>query len=65
MGTVPTQHHLLLDLTCPHCNKTNLLAVVPAQGASSYSEHAVECAHCKKIWEASLPGAIVSGPFPK
>jgi phage FluMu protein Com len=64
MATIPVPH-TLLDLTCPRCHKMNLLAVVPPQCASSYSEHAVECAHCEKIWEASLPGPIVSGPFPK
>jgi hypothetical protein len=58
MATIPAPHPLL-DLTCPHCHKMNLLAVVSAQGASSYSEHAVECAHCKKIWERLLPGPIV------
>jgi len=64
MGTIPTQHHLL-DLICPHCQKKNLIAVVPAQVASSYCERAVECAHCKKVWKPSLPGPVMAGPFPK
>jgi phage FluMu protein Com len=65
MGIAPTQHHILLDLTCPHCQRMNLLAVVPASGASGYVECAVECAHCKETWEASIPGTVVGGPFPK
>jgi len=28
MATIPPQEHILLDLTCPHCHKMNLLAVV-------------------------------------
>src|SRR5260370_23588245 len=64
MGTIPTQHHLL-DLICPHCQKMNLIAVVLAQGASSYCERVVECAHCKKVWKPSLPGPVIAGPFPK
>jgi hypothetical protein len=32
MGT-PTQHHILLDLTCLHCHKMNLIAVAPALDA--------------------------------
>ena len=65
MGIAPTQHHILLDLTCPHCQRMNLLAVVPASGASGYVECAVECAHCKETWEASIAGTVVGGPFPK
>jgi hypothetical protein len=45
--------------------RMNLLAVVPAPGATSYVESAVECAHCKRIWEPSLPGPVIAGPFPK
>jgi hypothetical protein len=65
MATIPAPDHILLDLTCPHCHKMNLLAVVPAEGASGYVEHAVECAHCKKTWQPSLPGSVIAGPFPK
>jgi hypothetical protein len=65
MATIPPQEQILLDLTCPHCQRMNLLAVVPASGASSYVERAVECAHCKKVWEASILGTVVGGPFPK
>ncbi len=63
MGTIPKQHHIFL--TCPHCQRNNLLAVAPTQGASSYVECAVECAHCKKVWKPSLPGPVMAGPFPK
>jgi hypothetical protein len=65
MATISPQEHILLDLTCPHCQRMNLLAVVPAQDAISYVESAVECAHCKKTWEVSIPGTVVAGPFPK
>jgi hypothetical protein len=63
MSTTPTSH-VLLDLTCPHCHKMNLIAVVPT-GPNSYSEHEVECAHCKEAWQPSLPGPVMAGPFPK
>jgi hypothetical protein len=65
MATIPPQEHILLNLTCPHCHKMNLLAVVPTPGANTYVERAVECAHCKKTWETSVPGTVVGGPFPK
>lgn len=65
MATIPPQEHILLDLTCPHCQRMNLLAVVPGSGANSYVECAVECAHCKRSWEPSLPGPVMAGPFPK
>jgi hypothetical protein len=42
----------------------NLIAVVPT-GPNSYSEHEVECAHCKEAWQPSLPGPVMAGPFPK
>src|SRR5580692_3462125 len=61
MAIAPEQQHILLDLTCPHCHRMNLLAVVPAPGATSYVECAAECAHCKKTWEASIPGTVVGG----
>jgi hypothetical protein len=61
MAIAPEQQHILVDLTCPHCRKMSLLAVVPAPEATSY----VERAHCKKTWEASIPGTVVVGPFPK
>jgi len=38
MATIPPQEHILLNLTCPHGHKMNLLAVVPASGVSSYVE---------------------------
>jgi phage FluMu protein Com len=65
MATIPASHHILLDLTCPHCNKTNLLAVIPAPGAATYVERTLECAHCKKTWQPCVPGEIMAGPFPK
>jgi len=43
----------------PHCQRMNLLAVVPASGAIGYVERAVECAHYKKVWEASILGTVV------
>jgi transposase-like protein len=64
MATIPTQHHDLFDLTCPNCQKMNLVAVVSVSG-NDYSEHAVDCAHCKKTWQALLPGPVMAGPFPK
>jgi phage FluMu protein Com len=64
MGTTPARQHILVDLTCPNCHKMNLVAVIPAVG-NDYSEHAVDCAHCKKVWLARLPGSVMAGPFPK
>ena len=65
MGTILTQHHVLLDLICPHCHKKNLLAVAPAPGPSSFGLREVQCAHGNEAWEPLLPGPIKAGPFPK
>jgi diguanylate cyclase (GGDEF)-like protein len=57
--------HLMVDVTCPHCQKKNSVAL----DAHSVPTHAnpwkVQCAHCKLEWEPLLPGPIMAGPFPK
>lgn len=63
----------LVDLTCPHCQKMNVFAVIheagPRPGAShkpSQVRHeVVVCAHCKESWEPVIPGPVMAGPFPK
>jgi len=64
MGTTPARQHILFDITCPHCHKMNLVAVIPAP-SGDYSERGLDCAHCKKTWQALLPGPVMAGPFPK
>ncbi|HKW62927.1 MAG TPA: diguanylate cyclase [Candidatus Acidoferrum sp.] len=57
--------HALVDLTCPHCRKTNAFAVIHDAGLSRARHEAVLCAHCKKSWEPVIPGPVMAGPFPK
>jgi len=57
--------HVLVDLTCPHCQKKNAFAVVQDAGPSQALSEEVVCAHCKKTWEPVIPGPIMAGPFPK
>ena len=57
--------HVLVDLTCPHCRRTNAFAVIQDAGPSRTRLEAVLCAHCKKPWEPVIPGLLMAGPFPK
>ena len=57
--------HVLVDLTCPHCQKMNSFAVIQDAGPSEALQEEVLCAHCKKVWEPVIPGPIMAGPFPK
>jgi len=57
--------HVLVDLTCPHCQKKNSFAVVQDSGSNQAVNEEVLCAHCKKTWEPVVPGPIMAGPFPK
>src|SRR5271168_963069 len=61
----PASPHLLINLTCPHCNKENLVAVSRPPENGNEAAREVECAHCKKTWDAQLPGPVMSGPFPR
>lgn len=60
---VPLQ--VLLDLTCPHCQKKNSFAVIQEGGPNQALREEVLCAHCKKAWDPVVPGPILAGPFPK
>jgi len=57
--------HVLVDLTCPHCQKKNAFAVIQDAGPSQALHGKVSCAYCKKAWEPVIPGPIMAGPFPK
>jgi len=57
--------HVLVDLTCPHCQKKNAFAVIQDAGPSQALHEKVLCAYCKKAWEPVIPGPIMAGPFPK
>ena len=57
--------HVLVDLTCPHCQKKNAFAVIQDAGPSQALHEEVLCAHCKNSWEPVIPGPIMAGPFPK
>jgi diguanylate cyclase (GGDEF)-like protein len=57
--------HVLVDLTCPHCQKKNSVAVDARSAASHSAPWNVQCAHCKLDWEPMLSGPIMAGPFPK
>jgi len=57
--------HVLVDLTCPHCEKKNSFAVIQEGGPNQALREEVLCAHCKKAWDPVVPGPIMAGPFPK
>lgn len=57
--------HVLVDLTCPHCQKKNSFAVIQEGGPNQALRKEVLCAHCKKTWDPLVPGPIMAGPFPK
>ena len=57
--------HVLVDLTCPHCQKKNALAVIQDAGTGQALHERVICAYCKKAWDPVIPGPIMAGPFPK
>lgn len=57
--------HVLVDFTCPHCQKKNAFAVIQDAELSQAHQKEVFCAHCKKAWEPVIPGPIMAGPFPK
>lgn len=57
--------HVLVDLTCPHCQKKNALAVIQGAAPRQALRGKVTCAYCKKAWEPVIPGPIMAGPFPK
>jgi len=63
--TKPAPLRVMVDLTCPHCQKMNSFAVIQNSGASNTSRHEVRCAHCKEVWAPLMPGPIMAGPFPK
>jgi diguanylate cyclase (GGDEF)-like protein len=64
-GTKPTPLHIMVDVTCPHCDKKNSFAVIQDPEPSEAGHWQVRCAHCKEAWEPLLPGPIMAGPFPK
>jgi diguanylate cyclase (GGDEF)-like protein len=57
--------HVLVDLTCPLCNRKNSVALDANAASAESGVRQVQCAYCKQSWEAALSGAIVAGPFPK
>jgi len=63
--TKPAPLRVMVDLTCPHCQKMNSFAVIQNSGAGNTSRNGVRCAHCKEAWAALMPGPIMAGPFPK
>jgi diguanylate cyclase (GGDEF)-like protein len=56
---------IMVDLTCPHCQKMNSFAVIQNSGTSNTSRPEVRCAHCKEAWAPLMAGPIMAGPFPK
>ena len=65
METKPAPLRVMVDLTCPHCQKMNSFAVIQNSGAGNTSRNEVRCAHCKEAWAPLMPGPIMAGPFPK
>ena len=52
-----------VELTCPHCQKRNTVSIVddPLETSSVIAD--IECARCRKRWDAAVPGAVIAGPF--
>jgi transcription elongation factor Elf1 len=65
MDINPARSHLLIDLTCPHCQKKNSVTVASNSAAYHHDESELRCAYCGKPWRVRLPGPIYAGPFPK
>jgi diguanylate cyclase (GGDEF)-like protein/predicted Zn finger-like uncharacterized protein len=65
METKRAPLHVLVDVTCPHCNKKNSVAVDAHSETYNGGRQEVRCAHCKRAWEPALSGPIMAGPFPK
>ena len=63
--TKPAPLRVMVDLTCPHCQRMNSFAITQNSGAGNTSRHEVRCAHCKEAWAPLMPGPIMAGPFPK
>ncbi len=63
MASSPASPHILIDLTCPHCERTNSVAI--KRGVSDVEHADIKCAYCQKSWEQVLPGPFIAGPFPK
>lgn len=61
----PMPPHVLIDLTCPDCQKKNSFAVIEERGPHQALREEVLCAHCKKAWDPAVPGLITAGPSPK
>jgi diguanylate cyclase (GGDEF)-like protein len=57
--------HFMVDVTCPHCQKKNSVALDAHSAPTHANPWKVQCAHCKLDWEPLLPGPIMAGPFPK
>jgi diguanylate cyclase (GGDEF)-like protein len=57
--------HFMVDVTCPHCQKKNSVALNAHSTPTHANPWKVQCAHCKLEWEPLLPGPIMAGPFPK
>ena len=65
LETKPAPLRVMVDLTCPHCQKMNSFAIIQNSGAGNTSRNEVRCAHCKEAWAPLMPGPIMAGPFPK
>lgn len=48
--------HVLVDLTCPHCQKKNAVAVIQDAGPSQALHEKVSCAYCKTPGSLLFPG---------
>jgi diguanylate cyclase (GGDEF)-like protein len=64
-GTKLTPLHVMVDVTCPHCEKKNSFAVIQDAGPGEVGDRQIHCAHCKRAWQPLLPGPVMAGPFPK
>jgi len=62
MDSGTDKQHILIDLTCPNCERKNSVAI---QSRGSEERADIRCPYCQNWWEQVLPGPFVAGPFPK
>jgi diguanylate cyclase (GGDEF)-like protein len=65
VATAAMDSHIMVDVTCPNCEKKNSVAITPDALAGEAIPRPVRCAHCNRSWDPLLSGAILAGPFPK
>jgi transcription elongation factor Elf1 len=65
MTATPACPPVLIEVTCPNCQKKHSVAITSMAGANVAGRAEIKCAYCQQPWEQLLPGPVMAGPFPK